>query len=54
VVVRCEGGGLGWCRSSWWWSWSSDVREWRVNVGSVVVGGEGMRSGVFMVAGGGN
>jgi hypothetical protein len=40
------------CRSGSGWLWSSEVREWRGKLESIVVGGEGVRSGVAMVVGG--
>jgi hypothetical protein len=48
----------GWCQPSWqtkeWeWLWSSKVRERRGELVSVVVRGEGARSGVVVVVGGG-
>jgi hypothetical protein len=60
VVVRSEGGGLGVVSvivadkgAGGGWSWSSEVRERRGKMVSIIVGGEGARSGVVVVVGGG-
>jgi hypothetical protein len=39
-------------RSGSGWSWS-EVREWRGELVSIIIGGEGARSGVVVVVGGG-
>jgi hypothetical protein len=47
VPMECLNGVVAQCRSGW--SWSSEVREWRGKVVSIIIGGEEVRSGVVVV-----